>query len=130
MKVNNRKLAKKLRRAADDTPALVERARVESAEDLLAKALPLTPLSAKRYESDPVPGELRASGYADHTSIPDASEVGFSAEHARPVHDMPEDNDFTTPGTGPRFLELPFLENRDRYRDRMFDAARRPLHDR
>ena len=129
MKVNNRKLAKKLRRAADDTPALVERARVEAAEDLLSVSLPRTPLSAKRYPSDPVPGELRSTGYVDHVSIPDASEVGFSAEHARPVHDMPEDNDFTTPGTGPRFLELPFLENRDRYAKHIIHAARRPLHD-
>ena len=129
MKVNNRRLAKKLHRAAEDTPDLVERERKLCAEDLLSVSLPRTPLSAKRYPSDPVPGQLRASGYVDHETHPDASEVGFSAEYAPIVHDMPEDNDFTTPGTGPRFLEQPFLENRRRYRDRMFDAARRPLRD-
>lgn len=128
MKVNNRRLAKKLRKAADDTPDLVEQARRENAEDLLAKALPRTPLSARRYESDPVPGELRSSGYVDHASVPDASEVGFSAEYARIVHDMPEDNDFTTPETGPRFLEEPFLENRDRYMERYEDAIKKGLH--
>lgn len=128
MKVNNAKLAQKLRRAAEDTPGLVRRARIEAAEDLLAKALPRTPLSAKRYPSDPVPGELRASGYVDHETHPDASEVGFSAEHALPVHQMPEDYDFTTPGTGPKFLEGPFLENRDRYVEIIKDAAREGLH--
>jgi hypothetical protein len=128
VKVNNGRLAQKLRRAADRTPDLVERARIESAEDLLAKALPRTPLSAKRYESDPVPGQLRASGYADHESHPDASEVGFSASYAPIVHAMPEDNDFTTPGTGPRFLEGPLLENRDEYARRIKDAARKGLH--
>ena len=121
-------LARKLERAAERTPDLVERARREAAEDLLAKALPLTPLSAKRYESDPVPGQLRESGYVDHESRPDASEVGFSASYAPIVHAMPEDNDFTTPGTGPRFLEIPFLENRDAYARRIKDAAREGLH--
>jgi hypothetical protein len=118
VKVDRRRLATKLHRAAERTPDLVRRARIESAEDLLAKG----------YESDPVPGQLRASGYADHESIPDASEVGFSASYAAIVHAMPEDNDFTTPGTGPRFLEIPFLENRDEYTRRIKDAAREGLH--
>lgn len=127
MKVDNAGLARKLQRAADRTPDLVARARIESAEDLLAASLPRTPLSAKRYPSDPVPGELRSSGYADHTSIPDASEVGFSAPRAYIVHQMPEDFEFTTPGTGPKFLEGPFLERRAQYAKRMKDAAREGL---
>lgn len=31
--------------------------------------------------------------------------VGYSAAYAAFVHEMPESNNFTTPGTGPKFLE-------------------------
>lgn len=126
-KIDHGNLARKLQRVADRTPDLVAQARIESAEDLLATALPRTPLSAKRYPSDPVPGELRSSGYADHTSIPDASEVGFSAPHAYIVHQMGTDTNWSTEGTGERFLEIPFLERRGLYASRIKDAVREGL---
>ncbi len=34
---------------------------------------------------------------------------------------------YTTPGTGPKFLEAPYLENKDRYKREIADAVRRAL---
>jgi hypothetical protein len=39
--------------------------------------------------------------------------VGYTAEYAAYVHEMPETNNFTTEGTGPKFLERAPRENRD-----------------
>ncbi len=34
---------------------------------------------------------------------------------------------YTTPGTGPKFLETPYLENKNRYKREIADAVRRAL---
>lgn len=51
--------------------------------------------------------------------------VGYDAEYAAYVHEMPETNNFTTPGTGPKFLERAAKNNRNRALDIFYKAVRR-----
>lgn len=37
--------------------------------------------------------------------------IGYSAYYGVYVHEMPASNKWTTPGTGPKFLEIPLKEN-------------------
>ncbi len=39
--------------------------------------------------------------------------VGYTAEYAPFVHEMPESNNFTKPDTGPKFLQKAIFENLD-----------------
>ena len=126
MKVDTARLKAKLEAARDGVPDAVQRARKEAADDLLDFAMPGVPLSVKRYPSDPPPGELRSSGYVEHFS-PEASEVGFSAPYALIVHEMGPGTNWSTPGTGAKFLESPFAERKGLYVKRMREAARGEL---
>ena len=53
-------------------------------------------------------------------------EVGYTSEYALRRH---EELDITptTPGTHPKFLEIPFNQNRDRYVEMLKDSQRRLL---
>lgn len=122
-----RDLRAKLVRSAAKVKTNVEKAVAEAGEDLLAKAITVTPLA------DHLGGELRGTGYVDHQS--GEAIVGFSARYAVYVHEMgitvyPERAPihWTTPGTHAKFLTGPFLENRQRYSDYIKDAARRGLN--
>lgn len=73
------------------------------AELLLAKAIPYTPM---RY------GPLRASGRAQgpfragrNVSYALAGFGGPAVDYALYVHEMPDTYNFTTPGTGPKYME-------------------------
>lgn len=129
VKVEGRKqLAAKLQSARKDVGVRLRKARVECAEDLLTTSIPVTPMSAEVGA-----GELRRSGYADHVSLPDTSIVGFSDPIAIYVHERLAREDgspiqYTTSGTGPKFLEGPFLANRRRYANYMIDEARKGLN--
>jgi hypothetical protein len=100
----------------------VETAVHECGEDLRIKVTMRTPRAAGG-------GRLRRSVYAQHR--PGSSEVGVSAPYAFYVHEMgitvyPERApiNWTTSGTGAKYLERPFVENRARYAKRIMDAAR------
>lgn len=108
-----RRLAAKLSESVRRTDAGVNRAVAEAGEDLLAKTLPVTPL---------LTGELRQSGFVDHA--PGEAVVGFSAPHALYVHEMPAHYNFTTPGTGPKYLQNTFSRERSRYVRHIQQAAR------
>ncbi len=108
-----KKLAAKLRNAARDVQSRVNRAVREVGEDVLGKAIPRTPLEH---------GPLRQSGYVAHR--PGEAVVGFAEKYSVWVHEMPDTNQFTTPGTHGKFLTGPFLENRERYKNHILKAAR------
>jgi len=59
-------------------------------------------------------GPLRDSAYADIEERKNGPvvRVGYTADYAPFVHEMPETNNFTTPGTGPKFLEKVVTEGR------------------
>ncbi len=90
--------------------------------DLLTKSRAVTPKDT---------GDLRASGYYDITRGQEgpALEVGYTKEYAIYQHENLFEN-YTTPGTGPKYLENPFLENKGRYVEMLRDAARRPIRGR
>lgn len=124
------RLAAKLKKASADVQTNVNRAVAEVGEDLLTVVMPGVPMSA-----GPDAGDLRRSGYVDH-SKPGIADVGFSAPHAVFVHEMGEEGgvyperapiNWTTPGTGAKYLTGPFLLNRARYKDYIMDAARKGL---
>ncbi len=133
MKVDTRRLRRKLEAAQDIDP--VRRAVAECGEDLLGKSLPRTP---KREN------ELRESGSSQpfESAHGPAVEVGFDAPHAIPVHEMLDRTDegdtdagddpdgkinWTTPGTGAKYLEIPWNENKELYARYVKDAMRRQI---
>jgi len=48
---------------------------------------------------------------AEMTGRGPVARVGYTALYAPFVHEMPESNNFTKPGTGPKFLQRPISEN-------------------
>lgn len=73
-----------------------------------SEAVPITPHSGQ------MGGTLRNSAFTDATAPgekPVAVRVGYTAEYAAYVHEMPESNKFTSPGTGPKFLQRAVSEN-------------------
>lgn len=116
-----KQLAAKMKKAQADVTTRVNRAVAEVGEALLAEAIPGVPLEH---------GELRQSGYVDHR--PGEAVVGFSAPHAVYAHEMgfsvrPEAApiNWTTPGTGAKFLTGPFLRNRERFANHIKSEARK-----
>lgn len=114
------KLRSKLQRAGRSVESRIEQARKEAAEDLLERSIAVTPMET---------GTLRASGFVEHDE--DSSTVGFggpAAPYAVYPHEMVEGHlNWTTPGTGAKYLERPYLENRDRYAADIKDAAKGAL---
>lgn len=43
--------------------------------------------------------------------------IGYSSEYSLIVHEMPDDNNYTTPGTGPKYLERPFFAMFYKFKD-------------
>lgn len=60
-------------------------------------------------------GVLVNSAFVDLDNQPQGPvvRVGFTAEYAAIVHELPADSNFTKPGTGPKFLENTVDTNRD-----------------
>lgn len=83
-----------------------------SGEDLLGKSINVTPLDE---------GTLRQSGSVQpqtgvYTDFGGAYVmVGYDTPYAHVVHSMPENTNWTTPGTQNKFLEAPFAENEHLY---------------
>lgn len=115
----------KLQKMAATVRENVDAAIQECGEELFAESQMLTP------ESTPDGGRLRASGYVDH-GTPGSVEVGYTAPYAYYVHEMgktvyPERAPihWTTPGTGAKYLERPWVTNRERFIEKIKDAARK-----
>lgn len=67
---------------------------------IIGEAIPMTPLEH---------GVLRGSAFTDVDD--QKARVGFTARYAPFVHEMPDTNNFTTPDTGPKFLQRAIFEN-------------------
>lgn len=87
----------------------------------------------KAESQDVVPyreGDLRNSAYVNQF-WEDGNpyvEVGYRAEYSIAVHENLDPNvEWTTEGTGPKFLERPYAANKTRYAERLKDAGRRAL---
>lgn len=118
MKVNAAKLTRKLDAARRDLPDAVTRARVEVAEDLLAKASEIIPVDE---------GTALASGGVDHRE--NESEVSFgggqASEYIWPLHEDLEARH--APGKTAKFLSTPFVQNRDKYAKYIIDEGKAAL---
>jgi hypothetical protein len=123
-----KKLATKLAKTDKSVKREVNKAVAEVGEALLSEAMPNVPMSAEAGA-----GDLRRSGFVDH-SMPGTAVVGFSGRYAYWVHEMgitvyPERApiNWTTPSTGAKYLEAPYLLNKKRYVEHITDAARKGL---
>jgi hypothetical protein len=93
-------------------------------EDLLSRSIPVTP---KRTGALRESGNVQPqSGVFDSLTRP-AVTVGFNVDYALAVHEMPEDTNWTTPGTGPKYLSTPLAENRSRYLEFIREETRKGL---
>lgn len=134
-KIHTKGLEKRLRAIEKDVPDEMHEARKEAAKDLLERVRFRTP-------KGPAPGggDLRDDLNVSHG--PKESRVGFSpglsSDYAMVQHEGgwlnymgtegPKDiENYTTPGTGPKFLEGPMLENRPRYKKQIREAVKRGL---
>jgi len=53
---------------------------------------------------------------------PDISiEAGFAADYAAAVHEMSDTNNFTEPGSGPKYLESKMIRNKEKYMKKAAD---------
>lgn len=78
-------------------------------EDLLSKAVDITPMNT---------GELRKSGTTDYDTATKTGKVSFgggAVNYAVAVHEMPNETNWSEPGTGNKFLEKPLKANSDKY---------------
>lgn len=68
-------------------------------------------------------GNLRRTQQIEAPKLkPDISiEVGFAADYAAKVHEMPDTNNFTEPGSGPKYLEKKLIKNREKYMEKAAD---------
>lgn len=75
-------------------------------------------------------GFLRLSSFTtdiDQNGRVQVGRVGYDSTYAPYVHEMPETNNFTTPGTGPKFLERAIKENVRALMSTMFRTMTRLL---
>ena len=92
-----------------DTEKKAERQIKKCCEDLLSKAVDITPMDT---------GELRKSGTTDYDSAKKTGRVTFgggSVDYAVAVHEMPNETNWTEPGTGNKYLEKPLKANSAKY---------------
>ena len=78
-------------------------------EDLLSKAVDITPMNT---------GELRKSGTTDYDTATKTGKVSFgggAVNYAVAVHEMPNETNWSEPGTGNKFLEKPLKANSEKY---------------
>ena len=78
-------------------------------EDLLSKAVDITPIDT---------GELRKSGTTDYDDAKKTGRVTFgggAVEYAVAVHEMPNETNWSEPGTGNKYLEKPLKANSAKY---------------
>lgn len=78
-------------------------------EDLLSKAVDITPINT---------GELRKSGTTDYDTATKTGKVSFgggAVDYAVAVHEMPNETNWSEPGTGNKFLEKPLKANSEKY---------------
>ena len=92
-----------------------------AAEMVLAKAVAVTPEET---------GMLRESGTVTESDGGKTQEISFggpAAPYALIQHEAPDGWNYTTPGTGPKYLETPLRENSDGVLKLLQEATARGL---
>ena len=89
-------------------------------QDLLRKAIDKTPMDS---------GALRLSGAVEveKNGLKTTGKVSFGGgqvDYADIVHEMPNDVNWTEPGTGNKYLENPLKENAKKYLDSIKEATK------
>jgi len=70
------------------------------------------------------PGHLRRSQKIEQPKIRHGEisiEVGFNADYAAIVHEMPKGTQWTVPGTGAKYLEAKLIKNKEKYMKEVAD---------
>lgn len=121
--VGLRKIAEKVAEQTTRHERAMEAAIYQKAVEIMAKAIPLTPartsiLRSTHYIAPPVRG---LSG--------PVSELGFGTKYAEPVHEASPSLTWTSPGTGPKFLERPVNEAKKGYVRDMKDKVKRNVRE-
>ena len=109
-------------------------------EDLKRESVALAPF---RPNEDENPQHLRMQAYTDPSRTNNSvhNEIGYDGpqdyllvQHEggwlnyRGEYGPKRIENYTTPGTGPKFLESPFAENKDNYKRRLRAAAKRGMN--
>ena len=117
--VGAKKLTRRLERMEEAIPEAVKAEVKESREHLAVESARVCPVDETT---------LVSSQYDVPTDGGMGAEVGYRDEedYFRIVHENldPEVN-WQKPGSGPKFLEVPFVENRDRYARNIKGAAKK-----
>jgi len=74
------------------------------------------------------PGHLRRSQKIEHPKTIGkitGVEVGFDTDYAAAVHEMPGTVNWSTPGTGPKYLESKLIRNKEKYAKNVADNIKR-----
>ena len=74
------------------------------------------------------PGHLRRSQKIEQPKTVGgivSVEVGFNTDYAATVHEMPESTLWSTPGTGPKYLESKLIRNKEKYAKNVADNIKR-----
>lgn len=121
MKLNGtKKLTRHLSRMEADVKKAVSETNEEVGEDLAVKSARVCPVDETT---------LVSSQYDVLVESGMGVEVGYkgdAAEYMNIVHEnLDPDVNWSKPGSGPKFLETPFLENRDRYARNIKNAAKK-----
>ena len=98
----------------------VEKQIEKCSQDLLRKAIDKTPMDK---------GELRKRGAVEveKKGLKTTGRVSFGdsqVDYADIVHEMPNDVNWTEPGTGNKYLENPLKENAEKYLDSIKEATK------
>ena len=120
--VGAKKLARRLERMEKAIPAAVKEEVKASREHLAVESARVCPvdettLVSAQYDV-PLDGGMGAQvGYG-----------GDASDYMNIVHENLDPNvNWTKPGSGPKFLETPFLENRHRYAKNIMGAAKKAV---
>lgn len=81
-------------------------------DEIFNESFKRTPLYQQKNPKDRKGGNLRSSRRIERINRRLETEVvmGYYADYAAYVHEMPETNRWSTPGTGPKFLSGPLEE--------------------
>ena len=74
------------------------------------------------------PGHLRRSQKVEKPKVERGEisvEVGFNTDYAAVVHEMPDTTQWSTPGTGPKYLESKLIKNKEKYMKNVADNIKK-----
>jgi len=123
-KVVNNKIPHAAARGLSNTGAMVIRDSIME-EPRVPKSRGVTKEGGKRGQG---PGNLRRSQKIEHPKIKLGEisiEVGFDADYAAIVHEMPASTNWTVPGTGSKYLEAKLIKNKEKYMKNIADEIKR-----